>query len=285
MSPENGHFPSRLLFQMTWVVTPCQKRMIRSVAKRILKDFLTATNVTTKGFFRSCKQNQGQIDKKSVPQFFVHQTILNDNLETLDLGWMEKNKNHVWQMLQLIKCHENLSAHNIVTSSLHQSLTTYSSPSIYPTLFRRVFWVPRTDSQKTAVVKTPIKLFSKCLNNQERFVPTWKNPRPQNKEENPKEKNSRQKCWVCPRGFGHSPRKFLIPQQLLIHLSSPHMLDSIKGEMTISAYRWKWLPSTKISLESKRLKNCTWTNSLSFLGENVFQKKTSQKLQNSKNTC
>lgn len=134
----------------------------------------------------------------------VHQTILNDNLETWDLGWME-NKNHARLTNASIDQMWLICLHNIATSSIHRRLTTYSSPPIYPTLFPRVFWVPRTDSQETAVVKTPIKLFSKCLNNQERFVPTWKNPRPQ--------------------GFGHSWRKFWIPQQLLIHLSSPHMLD------------------------------------------------------------
>lgn len=54
--------------------------------------------------------------------------------------------------------------------------------------------------------------------------------------------------------------------------------------MTISAYRWKWLPSTKISLESKRLKNCTWPKLLLFWGENVLKKKHHKNSQNSKNT-
>ena len=30
----------------------------------------------------------------------------------------------------------------------------------------------------------------------------------------------------------------MIPQQLLIHLASPHKLDYIKGEMKVSAYTW-----------------------------------------------
>ena len=139
--------------------------------------------MSPKRFFRSYKHNQCHLDKKSVPPSPSNHS---ENLETWDLSletWDLSLETwdlslETWDLSLTNVSIDSMSLiclHNIATSSIHH-LTTFSSPSIYPTPFPRVFWVPRTDSQKTAVVKTPIKFFSKCLNHQERFVPTKKIP-------------------------------------------------------------------------------------------------------------